>query len=109
METVTIQDFIVYPENTTRKMIPDFPIHVTTILEMCRSTTVIDNAYPKTATIRNTVTMSGFQTGNVTEFVTPIMTLDGTQTIHRFLVYLAVGYQNFKANVDRAVKIYRVM
>ena len=109
METATIQDFTVSRENTIRRMIPGFLTHVTTILAMFQSTTVTANGYHKTVMIRNTVIMNGFRTDNVTEFVTPIMTPDGTPMTPQFLVCLAVGYRNFKVNVDRDAKIYREM
>ena len=106
METVTIQDFTVFPVNTTLKTTPAFPTPDTTTPETCLNITAIANGYHKIGMTQNTAITNGFRIGNATEFVIPIMTRVGTLTILQFLEYSAAGFQNCKESVDPVAKIY---
>ena len=51
MEIDMIPGFIAFPENTTRKTIPDFLIHDTKTPEMYQNTTTTDKGNHKTVMI----------------------------------------------------------
>ena len=98
METVTIQDFTVFPVNTTLKTTPAFPTPDTTTPETCLNITAIANGYHKIGMTQNTAITNGFRIGKGIEFGIRTTTLAGTQMILPFLEFWVVGCRNYKVS-----------
>ena len=100
METVMIQDFIVFLEVMILKMIQDFPTQDIKIPVMFQSITVIDKSCLKIAMIPNIDITNGFLIVKRIVLGIQIMTLAGTLIILRYPGFLEDGYLNCKVSQD---------